>query len=291
MHASTSEEHESTRAVRLIRRVVEASPRLGTAAAIVVGLVLSLVVAGIDSASGPTTTFVVPLALIVVVIAWLSTPAAGATVVMLGSTVWTLARVVCDHVPLTPEILTLVTRYVVLGILATLAYQLRHLVEEERDRSVHDELTGLLNRRGVFEFGAAELARAQREGRPFTLLLADIDHFKSINDTLGHKAGDAALVRFTTHAANRVRRSDVLGRLGGDEIAILMSSDAETAETVGRALIDVPAVDGLPELSASAGAVTFRTAPATIDEALIIAERLMYEAKADGSRFQAVTIG
>jgi len=111
------------------------------------------------------------------------------------------------------------------------------LVDRLSDASRTDPLTGLLNRRGFDELMELELARAGRSGRPVSVLIADLDHFKRLNDRGGHAAGDAALARFAAVAQSCCRRVDVLGRLGGEEFALLLpDADAEHALLVAERL-------------------------------------------------------
>ncbi|PAX08989.1 sensor domain-containing diguanylate cyclase [Sphingomonas lenta] len=94
-------------------------------------------------------------------------------------------------------------------------------------RATVDELTGLANRRHFTERLTAELERASRHGRPLTLALFDIDHFKRVNDTRGHAAGDQVLRAVAAVANATVRITDLVGRIGGEEIAVLMPDTDE----------------------------------------------------------------
>ena len=85
-----------------------------------------------------------------------------------------------------------------------------------------DPLTGLLNHRAFQERVESEVGRAQRYGRPLALVLLDLDHFKLINDAYGHQAGDAALMQAARLLEQGARAGDVLGRIGGDEFALLL---------------------------------------------------------------------
>lgn len=85
-----------------------------------------------------------------------------------------------------------------------------------------DFLTGAWSRRAFFEFAELELKRARRSGRPLSLLLLDVDHFKKINDTLGHAAGDRVLVDVVPRTMATIRDTDYLGRVGGEEFAVLL---------------------------------------------------------------------
>ncbi|WP_287366908.1 GGDEF domain-containing protein, partial [Thauera sp.] len=86
----------------------------------------------------------------------------------------------------------------------------------------HDQLTGALNRRGLEEMFEKEAARAQRRGAALSIALLDIDHFKKLNDTLGHHTGDAALVHLANVVRKHLRPQDVLARFGGEEFLILL---------------------------------------------------------------------
>lgn len=102
-----------------------------------------------------------------------------------------------------------------------------------------DALTPTLNRRGfVRELGRA-MAFCRRHGTPATLLYLDLDGFKQVNDTLGHAAGDAALVRVAEILSANLRESDAIGRLGGDEFAVLLlGTGAEAAKAKAAALAE-----------------------------------------------------
>lgn len=89
-----------------------------------------------------------------------------------------------------------------------------------------DSMTGLLNRRAFFEAAEAAIQRARRSSRPLTLLVLDADHFKSINDSYGHAAGDEALRLIARTLLAATRRSDVVGRIGGEEFAVLLDGAA-----------------------------------------------------------------
>jgi diguanylate cyclase (GGDEF)-like protein len=107
--------------------------------------------------------------------------------------------------------------------LAGLTRRVHHLAH-------HDELTGLLNRRSVLSIVADEQRRSDRTGAPLTIALLDLDHFKAINDTLGHAAGDRTLRVFATTVQQLVRTTDRFGRYGGEEfLAILTGTPVESA--------------------------------------------------------------
>jgi diguanylate cyclase (GGDEF)-like protein len=94
--------------------------------------------------------------------------------------------------------------------------------EALREQATHDGMTGLLNRTAVIEALRNEAERAGREGRPLSLLIADFDHFKAVNDTYGHLAGDAVLREGARRMKSAVRRYDSLGRYGGEEFLVVL---------------------------------------------------------------------
>lgn len=88
-----------------------------------------------------------------------------------------------------------------------------------------DRLTGLLNRRAILERLQALYALSERHGRPLTLAVVDLDHFKRVNDAAGHLAGDDVLRSVAAVMADLVRDSDVIGRWGGDELLVVLDGD------------------------------------------------------------------
>lgn len=109
-------------------------------------------------------------------------------------------------------------------------------VAKLRELAQRDDLTGALNRRAFFERLGEELDRSQRYREPVTLLLCDLDRFKAINDAHGHPAGDAALQHFAEVLTSNVRSSDVVGRIGGDEFAVILvdTDEDEVAHVISR---------------------------------------------------------
>ncbi|WP_407181347.1 GGDEF domain-containing protein [Bradyrhizobium sp. STM 3562] len=120
---------------------------------------------------------------------------------------------------------------VVLGILMIGERSERRL----RDLAMNDQLTGILNRRGFFEASAAQLARLSGKSHEVAIALFDIDFFKAINDNYGHPAGDKVIAEFAERAARTIRRGDILGRIGGEEFALLLP---DTTINEARLIVD-----------------------------------------------------
>ncbi|NTW41419.1 MAG: diguanylate cyclase [Cellulomonadaceae bacterium] len=160
--------------------------------------------------------------------------------------------------------------------------------------ALHDPLTGLPNRALLTEQLGLALGRAQRSGTTVGVLYLDLDHFKEVNDSFGHAAGDALLVDVAARLASAMRESDTAGRMGGDEFVVLCegaASDADvmaTADRVGRALtIDLDTDGQQLRVSASIGIARSAGADDTPEDLLRRADVAMYRAKANGrSRYE-----
>lgn len=152
-----------------------------------------------------------------------------------------------------------------------------------------DELTKLHNRRYLYVQGQIEVSRAQRYGRPVSVVMLDLDHFKQVNDVYGHASGDALLVAVARCCRNATRASDVVGRLGGEEFGIVLpETPHEAALTVAeklRAGIAENAVDlGSVKLHATAslGVATLTAHDKGLEDLLRYADHAMYAAKQGG---------
>lgn len=173
----------------------------------------------------------------------------------------------------------------------------RHAIEREliksrellRALSEHDSLTGLKNRRGFETLLSVALAHAQRSNEPLAVMLLDLDDFKSINDTLGHDAGDAMLTVIAQRMASVMRQGDHLCRLGGDEFVVLMSNyecEDQVALVADRLLhslrepIQVATIE--KTLTASIGIATLNPTVGETVDLLKCADIAMYQAKQAG---------
>lgn len=163
-------------------------------------------------------------------------------------------------------------------------------IAELESIALEDDLTGLLNRRGLHRHIDLAIGFVSRYEFPAALLYVDLDSFKAINDHYGHAAGDAVLVEVSLRMRSILRKSDGIGRIGGDEfVVIVWKNDAEaarvTAAKLARAIEDDPiSTDaGLITLSASIG-VTEVEATDTIDAVLTRADRDMFRQKRDRKR-------
>jgi len=157
-----------------------------------------------------------------------------------------------------------------------------------RRAATTDHLTGLPNRRAFLQ-GASELcARQARKREPVTLMMFDLDHFKSINDRFGHATGDEALKVFAGVLNTGMRADDIIGRLGGEEFAVIVPGTIDIAEKIGERIrsgfeqagqvIDGHLVRGTVSIGAAAGHAPVTDLDALIDRA----DQALYDAKRRG---------
>lgn len=176
------------------------------------------------------------------------------------------------------------------AILRDVSDTARLIAELKKTASV-DPLTGLSTRRRFLEAFDLEMKRAQRERSPLSLLMLDVDHFKRVNDRFGHPVGDEVLAELGRLIAGAVRSADAVGRLGGEEFALLLpGTDADGAREIAeriRAVVERAAVSdgrgGSVAFTVSLGTATLGPAAQTSAKLLAEADRALYAAK-DGGR-------
>ncbi len=180
----------------------------------------------------------------------------------------------------------------IVGALVVVARK-SYLIANERSRT--DALTGLLNSRAFSDEAARIIALCDRHRRAVTVAYIDLDHFKQVNDRLGHDAGDQVLSQVATAMIAAGRETDVMARLGGDEFAVLLpETDAKGAAivlervrvNVARILADAPV-----PVTTSIGAVTSSVGQGSIAELLKLADKQLYVSKGTGkNRVTAVVL-
>lgn len=161
----------------------------------------------------------------------------------------------------------------------------REYSDHERALARTDSLTGVANGRSFGDRAGLALSRMARSGKPITLAYLDLDHFKEINDHLGHVEGDRVLRSVAQAVAKRLRATDLMARLGGDEFGILLEeTGVDAAPTVLDSVIDAVAsvVDGRWDVGCTIGAITFTEVPESVDQMVQLADGLMYRGKMAG---------
>lgn len=158
-----------------------------------------------------------------------------------------------------------------------------------RELARKDPLTGLLNRRALFEDAAGELTRARRYHTPLAMLMIDIDRFKSVNDDYGHPVGDLLLGEIGRRLQAELRTSDLLGRIGGEEFAVLLvqtprAEALQIAERLRRAVAETAVQSGETRVArtASIGVAAATDLPPSIEDLVRDADHALYRAKQSG---------
>ncbi|HEY0218800.1 MAG TPA: diguanylate cyclase, partial [Afipia sp.] len=173
-----------------------------------------------------------------------------------------------------------------------------YLVAEERKAlareleriATQDQLTEVLTRRAFIERANASIVETTRNGKPTSLLMLDIDYFKSVNDTYGHPGGDKVLATVAKRMKGALKRQDIIGRMGGEEFAVLLSGCTprkalNVAERIRLAVETSPVciVGGVElTITVSVGATTCLSPDHDLDAMLGIADKALYQAKASG---------
>ena len=162
------------------------------------------------------------------------------------------------------------------------------LAETMRQLATSDMLTGIYNRRGFEDSAERAIRNAQRQRQPLAVVVADIDNFKAINDRHGHNSGDRALRHFATRLERLIRRGDLIGRMGGEEFALLLvntraQNALDVVERIRRDIAAMP-VDGAARITmtASFGVTGLRPGDISLAALLARADRALYRSKLDG---------
>lgn len=167
----------------------------------------------------------------------------------------------------------------------------RKALQDQLERQAsQDYLTGLFNRRHFLEQGQVEFARMLRYGEALSVFMLDVDHFKNINDTHGHKAGDMVLQKLSDLLRLTLRTVDIIGRFGGEEFAVLLpETDLKVATEVAERLREIIARTGAEledgrqlRFTVSIGVATLKDRHTSLDMLLNQADKALYQAKATG---------
>ena len=171
----------------------------------------------------------------------------------------------------------------------SLSGQLSRAEAQLKALAAEDSLTGVLNRRRFLELADIEWARAHRHGRPQSLLLIDVDDFKSVNDRHGHLAGDETLRQMAETSRSCLRRTDLFGRYGGDEFIVLLPETEEPgavlmAERIRRALEarEIKTRSGTIRITVSVGVGSRNGRVEALDSMVAQADAALYCAKSNG---------
>ncbi|UKA50543.1 GGDEF domain-containing protein [Arthrobacter sp. FW305-123] len=177
-------------------------------------------------------------------------------------------------------------------LLVTVSFSMTALTSDQlikglRERATRDHLTGLLNRGAFLDLAATELDRLHSAGSGAAVVLADLDHFKAVNDEHGHGAGDVALRAFADACADSVRSTDLIGRYGGEEFVLFLPGATQDraeniATEISRRMAAMPAPEGVVYPTISYGVTSSIPASADLNFMIEVADAALYSAKAQG---------
>lgn len=183
-----------------------------------------------------------------------------------------------------------VTTMVTMVLLVVVSYSMAALSNEQQTRALQvaatrDDLTGLLNRKAFLDLAATQLATRSGTNSSGALILADLDHFKVVNDTYGHAAGDNVLRSFAEACIATVRSTDLIGRYGGEEFVLLLpGATAREAESITEEIsrrLTVP-TDQTIIATSSYGICTYDAGKTNLNDLILAADEALYRAKAQG---------
>lgn len=258
-----------------------------------VHLLCSLAILGLgylDYETGVEASFSVFYLLPISVMAWYVNSYACYLYSVMAAIVWDYSNVLAG------EVLSLPAFYIWNGsvrlafflTVSSLLRQLRDLLRREREFSRRDYRTGLWNARAFKEHLAMEHLRALRHEQPFSLAFLDLDHFKAVNDTMGHEEGDRVLLQVAETLKAGLRRSDIIARLGGDEFVVILpdcglEAAKQVAEKIVHSIREMSQKHDWP-VTASVG-VLVHSSPQRDDnlkDLLRLSDELMYRVKQKG---------
>jgi diguanylate cyclase (GGDEF)-like protein len=254
----------------------------------IASVLLVAVIGAVDYLTGYEVSFSIFYLIPVTTASWYCGRRLGVLICLVAASTWLLVDLRSGH-EYTMVAIPIWNAAVRLGffvIVSDLLSRLRTALELQALLARHDPLTGVMNS-ATFVQRCEMIGRlAARHAHSMVLAYIDLDHFKSVNDRLGHDVGDRVLKAVAAELVMRLRTSDLVARMGGDEFAVLLpETDLTGARAVFPALremlADVAARNGWV-IGFSIGVVAFQSPPSTIDEAIRVADQLMYKVKSGG---------
>ena len=240
----------------------------------------------IDYSTGPDITFALVYLIPVSAVAWLNDRRAT---IVLASSLTAITWIAVDYfsgrfsMSIIAYSWNFFSRFAILFIVTTTLSALKQSLLEAHHLSCRDPLTNALNKRGFVELAEREIYRTTRSGHALTIAFLDVDNFKTINDTFGHSAGDRLLTSIVESLRLHTRKSDLIGRVGGDEFAILLpdtgQDDARVIVSKNREMLMEEAGKLNFPVTFSFGVLTCIQPPESVDAMIGMADKLMYKAK------------
>jgi len=250
--------------------------------------VLTGILSVLDWVTGRDVSFLIFYLVPIGLASWYVSSRWGIAVALSCGVVWYMEDVMGREAIPSVFLLTwnLTTKGVFLIVISRLFYRLKLAMDREARTARTDPLTGVANRRVLFDVMEHEIGGMGRNRAPLSLAFVDLDNFKAVNDSMGHDAGDEVLRAVVRGIKSALRGMDLVARVGGDEFVILLpgtnaDAAAEVADRVRQAVLDELAAGQWP-CNLSMGLITCATPPCDPDELLSRADKLMYQAKKSG---------
>lgn len=251
---------------------------------IVIGYIIIGVLGIIDTLTGKELDFSLFYVIPILIVTWHSGLGPGIVLSLISALVWLLSDVLSGHVTLLS--IYAWNTFIRLGFFLTIAFLLSRLLtvlEHQREMAHIDYLTGALNSRFFYEVLQMEINRSLRYKNPFTIAYIDLDNFKTVNDEFGYATGDKVLCFVVNQIKNRLRKVDVVARLGGDAFALLMPETNQKSAQVVLSKIQHNILAGMQKnnwpVTLSIGVLTCFDAPPTANEAIKKVDDLMCSVK------------
>lgn len=237
---------------------------------------------------GPLFEFHLFFFIPIIIASWFISQFFSYLILMLVIALWTLGDylIIKGTTNLFPFVFNAIMHALIIIYLNYLLGYIRQLLIKESQLAREDSLTKIPNRRGFYEYGETAFSTANRLQLPITSIFIDLDEFKSINDTYGHKIGDQVLYETAQTIKESIRKTDVVGRLGGDEFCIILlnvgSKQAKDfSESLRNKLNEKLGHHGWKP-TFSMGVVSYESTPVSFQDLIQRADSLMYQVKKNG---------
>lgn len=248
-------------------------------------LVFTALIGIADYLTGTEISFSIFYVAPTAVAAWYGTQRIGIAMSVVAAVIWLIAErtLGCQYSNVAIPYWNMLVKLSTFLIIAYLLSNLRHRLRKEEELADTDPLTGAFNCRAFYELVEKEILRSRRYNHPFTIAYIDLDNFKMVNDRYGHTIGDDLLQKIALIMKANKRETDIAARLGGDEFAIMFletgfHDSANVVRKIVTCMLDEMRKTELP-VTFSVGVVTYEVAPNEVNQALRLADDLMYSVK------------
>ena len=213
---------------------------------------------------------------------WGTLSAVASTLSLLQADLALIDRFSTPYIPFINESFRLVIFMFVVFMIA----KYKQILANQKDMAMMDPLTGIANRRAFFNFARTEIDRSRRYSHPFSVMVIDIDDFKSINDQFGHHTGDRLLIAVVETIRHHVRAIDIVSRFGGDEFVVLLVKTGDQSASLIAQKLQNQLLKTMKnhkwQVTFSIGVATYHSTPENVEETIRAADQLMYEVKHNG---------